>query len=90
MEVVSTSETSENFYQTRWHNNPEDSQLQILRITRLLWNLKILLPYSQDPATEPILNQLNSVCSFITCFFHKQHSQITELLIVSEVTAYSH
>jgi hypothetical protein len=27
MEVVSTSETSVNFYQTKWRYNPEDSHL---------------------------------------------------------------
>jgi hypothetical protein len=27
MAVASTSETSVNFYQTIWHNNPEDSHL---------------------------------------------------------------
>jgi hypothetical protein len=29
MEAASTSETSVNFYQTTWHNNPEDSHLHI-------------------------------------------------------------
>jgi hypothetical protein len=28
MEAASTSETSVNFYQTTWRNNPEDSYLQ--------------------------------------------------------------
>jgi hypothetical protein len=28
METVSTSEMSTNFYQTTWHNIPEDSHLQ--------------------------------------------------------------
>jgi hypothetical protein len=28
MEAASTSETSVNFYQTTWRNNPEDSHLQ--------------------------------------------------------------
>jgi hypothetical protein len=27
MEAASTSEMPENFYQTTWHNNPEDSHL---------------------------------------------------------------
>jgi hypothetical protein len=30
MEAASTSETSVNFYQTTWRNNPEDSGLHIL------------------------------------------------------------
>jgi hypothetical protein len=29
METASTSETSVNFYQTTWRNNPEDSHLHI-------------------------------------------------------------
>jgi hypothetical protein len=28
LEASSTSEVSVNFYQTTWHNNPEDSHLQ--------------------------------------------------------------
>jgi hypothetical protein len=36
MEAASTSETSVNFYQTTWRNNPEDSHLH----TRRLENLK--------------------------------------------------
>jgi hypothetical protein len=32
MEAASTSETLLNFYQTTWHNNPEDSHLQTLTI----------------------------------------------------------
>jgi hypothetical protein len=31
MEAASTSETSVNFHQTVWHNNPEDSHLRIRR-----------------------------------------------------------
>jgi hypothetical protein len=34
MEAASTSETSVNFYQTTWRNNPEDSHLLIL-----IWNI---------------------------------------------------
>jgi hypothetical protein len=36
VEAASTSETSENFYQTTWRNNPEDSHLH----TRSRENLK--------------------------------------------------
>jgi hypothetical protein len=36
MEAASTSETSVNFYQTTWRNNPEDSHLH----TRRRENLK--------------------------------------------------
>jgi hypothetical protein len=31
VEAVSTSETSVNFYQTKWRNNPEDSHLHTRR-----------------------------------------------------------
>jgi hypothetical protein len=37
-----------------------------------------------------IMSQLNSACNFTPCFFYKQQFQTIELLIVSEVTAYSH
>jgi hypothetical protein len=30
MEAASTSEKSENFYQTTWRNSPEDSHLHVL------------------------------------------------------------
>lgn len=38
----------------------------------------------------PLLNQLNSVCSFTACFSNKQHSQTIELFNVSKIRAYIH
>jgi hypothetical protein len=35
MEAARTSETSVNFYQTTWHNNPEDSHLHTCRSENL-------------------------------------------------------
>jgi hypothetical protein len=34
MEAASTSETAVNFYQTTRHNNPEDSHLQTLLLSK--------------------------------------------------------
>jgi hypothetical protein len=41
IEAASTSETSVNFYQSTWRNNPEDSQLYTRRLEKL--KLKSLL-----------------------------------------------
>jgi hypothetical protein len=38
MEAASTSETSVNFYQTPWRNNPEDSHLHTRRREKLKSN----------------------------------------------------
>jgi ABC-type dipeptide/oligopeptide/nickel transport system permease component len=35
LEAASTSETSVNFYQTMWHNNPEDSHLHRGRVNSM-------------------------------------------------------
>jgi hypothetical protein len=44
-EAASTSETSVNFYQTTWRNNPEDSHLN-LAIPVILWIfLVVVLSY---------------------------------------------
>jgi hypothetical protein len=48
MEAADISETSVNFYQTRWHNNPEDSYLHV----QLRENLK---SHIQDCLIIPII-----------------------------------
>jgi hypothetical protein len=40
MEAASTSETSVNFYQTTWRNNPEDSHLHTRRRENLRFHNK--------------------------------------------------
>jgi hypothetical protein len=39
MEAASTSETSVNFYQTTWRNNPEDSHIQTVSYSERLCQL---------------------------------------------------
>jgi hypothetical protein len=39
MEAVSTSETSVNIYQTKWHNIPEDSHIHTRRRENLKFHL---------------------------------------------------
>jgi hypothetical protein len=43
LEAASTSETSLNFYQTTWHNNPEDSHLQTRRRENLKSHVDVIM-----------------------------------------------
>jgi hypothetical protein len=43
MKAVSTSETSVNFYQTRWRNIPEDSHLHTRRRKNLKTRLFVVI-----------------------------------------------
>jgi hypothetical protein len=52
MEAASTSETSVNFYQTAWRNNPEDSHLHTRR--RKTSNLTKPLDYLEDREKQRI------------------------------------
>jgi hypothetical protein len=43
MEAANVSETSVNFYQTTWHNIPEDSHLHTRRREILKYHLNLIL-----------------------------------------------
>jgi hypothetical protein len=56
MEAASTSETSVNFYQTTWRNNPEDSQLRRLRALENRMLRKIF-----GPARKEVYKRLDKI-----------------------------
>jgi hypothetical protein len=43
MEAASTSKTSETFYQTTWHNNPEDSHLVQESVSKIVLDILCLI-----------------------------------------------
>jgi hypothetical protein len=68
MEAESTSETSINFYQTTWHNNPEDSLLGIHRVSACVlctFSFKMLL------AEKEIFCVIHTLASFTISIIHR-------------------